>query len=197
MQGWHRSMWFPDTGLPWVAPSPNMPTVATAAVYPGQVIWEGTNISEGRGTAFPFEIFGAPFLEPEKILEFIGGPRVPGATLRPCVFEPTSGKHAGRPCRGFQIHVTAPDLYRPYRTSLSFLQAILHHHEDDFQWKSDPYEYEFEKPAIDLILGSRDLGHRVSQMEPLPSIENDWQDALRDFRSLRRPYLLYADEGTD
>ena len=196
MQGWRRSMWFADTGLPWVAPSPNMPTVATAVVYPGQVIWEGTNISEGRGTAFPFEIFGAPFLEPEKILEFIGGLRVPGATLRPCVFEPTSGKHAGRPCRGFQIHVTAPDLYRPYRTSLSFLQATLHHHEDDFQWKSYPYEYEFEKPAIDLILGSRDLRHRVSQMEPLPSIENDWQDALRDFRSLRRPYLLYADEAT-
>ncbi len=193
MRGWLRSMWFKDTGLPWVAPSPNMPTVATAVVYPGQVIWEGTNISEGRGTSLPFEIFGAPFLIPEKILEFIGGPKLPGAVLRPCVFEPTSGKHAGKNCQGFQIHVTAPDLYRPYRTSLSLLQAILHHHKDAFQWKSDPYEYEFEKRAIDLILGCREVRQRISDMESMRSLETSWQNELEDFRSLRRPYLLYPE----
>jgi uncharacterized protein YbbC (DUF1343 family) len=193
MRGWLRSMWFKDTGLPWVAPSPNMPTVGTAVVYPGQVIWEGTNISEGRGTSLPFEIFGAPFLIPEKILEFIGGPKLPGTVLRPCVFEPTSGKHAGKNCQGFQIHVTSPDLYRPYRTSLSLLQAILHHHKDAFQWKSDPYEYEFDKRAIDLILGSREVRQRLSDMESMRSLENSWQSELEDFRSLRRPYLLYPE----
>jgi uncharacterized protein YbbC (DUF1343 family) len=193
MQGWQRSMWFNDTGLPWVAPSPNMPTVATAVVYPGQVIWEGTNISEGRGTALPFEILGAPFLKPEKILEFIGGPRLPGAFLRPCVFAPTSGKHAGKDCRGFQIHVVDADRYRPYRTSLILLQAILHHHKGAFQWKSDPYEYEFDKRAIDLILGSREVRQRVSNMESIQSLETSWQRELEAFRSLRRAYLLYPE----
>jgi uncharacterized protein YbbC (DUF1343 family) len=193
MQGWHRSMWFNDTGLPWVAPSPNMPTVATAVVYPGQVIWEGTNISEGRGTSLPFEILGAPFLSPERILEFIGGPKLPGAFLRPCVFAPTSGKHAGKDCCGFQIHVTDADRYRPYRTSLSLLQAILHHHKDAFQWKSDPYEYEFDKRAIDLILGSREIRQRVSNQESMRSLETSWQLELEDFRTLRRPYLLYPE----
>jgi len=193
MQGWRRTMWFSDTGLPWVAPSPNMPTAATAIVYPGQVVWEGTNVSEGRGTSLPFEIFGAPFLNPDKVLDFIGGPRLPGAFLRSCLFEPTSGKWAGEACRGFQIHVTDPDHYRPYRTSLLLLQALLHHHPDAMRWKTDPYEYEFEKPAIDLILGSRDIRHGVSRMESIPSLEAAWGPALEDFLALRRPYLLYAD----
>jgi uncharacterized protein YbbC (DUF1343 family) len=191
MQGWQREMFFPDTGLPWVAPSPNMPTAATALVYPGQVIWEGTNISEGRGTSLPFEIFGAPFLQTEPILEFIDGPEVPGAILRACLFEPTSGKHAGRACNGFQIHVTNPDRYRPYITSLELLQAIVHHHKNDFQWKSDPYEYEFEKPAIDLILGSHRLRQEIIAMTPVASLASSWHDELARFTALRRSYLLY------
>lgn len=192
MHGWRRSMWFADTGLPWVPPSPNMPTPATAVVYPGQVIWEGTNISEGRGTALPFEIFGAPFLNPARILDFIGGPRLPGAVLRTCLFEPTSGKHAGQSCRGFQIHVSDPDRYQPYLTSLRLLQAVVHHHEDHFQWKTDPYEYEFQKPAIDLILGSREVRRKTCRMEPLDALAATWQAQLEAFRALRRPYLLYA-----
>lgn len=193
MEGWRRAMWFEDTGLPWVAPSPNMPTPQTAMVYPGQVIWEGTNVSEGRGTTLPFEICGAPFLSPSKILDFMGGPQVPGAILRTCLFEPTSGKHAGQPCHGFQIHVTTPDRYRPYRTSLQILQAILNHHPDVFQWKSDPYEYEFEKPAIDLILGSQTVREHIQAMEPVQALEASWEADLAVFRSLRRPYLLYPD----
>jgi uncharacterized protein YbbC (DUF1343 family) len=193
MEGWQRAMWFHQTGLPWVPPSPNMPTEATAAVYPGQVIWEGTNISEGRGTALPFEVFGAPFLVPEKIVAFMGGSRVPGAVLRPCLFEPTSGKHAGHACRGFQIHVTAPDRYRPYRTSLALLQAVLHHHGEDLQWKSDPYEYEYERPAIDLILGSQEVRLRLSRLEPITAIEEAWQNALEEFRKIRRGCLVYPE----
>jgi uncharacterized protein YbbC (DUF1343 family) len=194
MQGWHRTMWFGDTRLPWVAPSPNMPTPATAVVYPGQVIWEGTNLSEGRGTSLPFEVFGAPFVDPEKVLDFLGGPRVPGAILRPCLFEPTSGKHAGCACRGFQIHVTDPERYRPFRTSLELLQAVLHQHADKVQWKTEPYEYEFEKRAIDLILGSRELRLRISRMESIPSIEARWQEELERFRKLRQPYLIYPEQ---
>lgn len=192
MQGWRRAMWFADTGLPWVAPSPNMPTAATAIVYPGQVIWEGTNISEGRGTTQPFELFGAPFLAPQKFLDLVGGPRLAGAVLRPCLFEPTSGKHAGQACRGFQIHVTDPDRYRPYASSLRFLQAVFHLHGDHFQWKRDPYEYEFEKPAIDLIFGSREVRRRLCAMEAVEALETSWQPALDAFRTLRRPYLLYT-----
>ena len=193
MEGWQRAMWFHQTGLPWVPPSPNMPTEASAIVYPGQVIWEGTNISEGRGTALPFLVCGAPFLNPEKILAFMGGPRLPGAVLRPCLFEPTSGKHAGQACRGFQIHVTAPDRYRPYRTSLALLQAILHQHSDDFQWKREPYEYEFERPAIDLILGSREIRRRLSDMVPIDTLEEAWQAGLEAFRIQRQDCLLYPE----
>jgi uncharacterized protein YbbC (DUF1343 family) len=193
MAGWQRAMWFHQTGLPWVPPSPNIPTVATAITYPGQVIWEGTNISEGRGTALPFEIFGAPFLAPEKIVDFMGGTRLPGAVLRPCVFEPTSGKHAGTACHGFQIHVTNPDLYRPYRTSLTLLQAVLQNHGNDFQWKTTPYEYEFERPAIDLILGSRKVRIHLSEMKPIKSLEADWQEGLAAFRFLRQECLIYPE----
>jgi len=193
MQGWQRAMWFTDTGLPWVPPSPNMPTVSTAVVYPGQVIWEGTNISEGRGTSLPFELFGAPFLSPDNILATVGGSQLPGATLRPCLFEPTSGKHAGMACQGFQIHVTDPDQYRPYVTSLKLLQAVCHHHADQFQWKSTPYEYEFEKTAIDLILGSQDLRQRIQAMASLDDLEVSWQPDLAAFDALRRSYFLYPD----
>ena len=193
MEGWQRAMWFNHTGLPWVAPSPNMPTLSTAIVYPGQVIWEGTNVSEGRGTSLPFELFGAPYLNPEKILDGIGGPRLPGAVLRPCVFEPTSGKHAGAACRGFQIHVHDPDRYRPYRTSLTLLQAVLLHHGDAFQWKTEPYEYEYEKLAIDLILGSRGVRLGLSRLEPLRSLEDAWQEGLEGFRTARRECLIYPE----
>ncbi|MCD4727141.1 MAG: DUF1343 domain-containing protein, partial [Pirellulales bacterium] len=118
MRGWQRGMYYPETGLPWVAPSPNMPTPHTAMVYPGQVIWEGTNISEGRGTTQPFELFGAPFFDTDKLLETLGGPIQPGAVLRPCRFEPTANKWAGVVCNGFQVHVTDPIAFKPYTTSL-------------------------------------------------------------------------------
>jgi uncharacterized protein YbbC (DUF1343 family) len=193
MQGWQRRMGFADTGLPWVAPSPNMPTATTAMVYPGQVIWEGTNISEGRGTALPFELFGAPFLDLEKILDAIGGPRVPGAILRPCLFEPTSGKHAGTACRGFQIHVDNPVEYQPYKTTLKLLQAALRFHPDRFQWKAEPYEYEFQKAAIDLILGSRDIRRQIQNMVPVDALEASWRPGLEAFADQRTPYLLYSD----
>jgi uncharacterized protein YbbC (DUF1343 family) len=191
MQGWQRGLFFPQTGLHWVAPSPNLPTPGTALVYPGQVIWEGTNVSEGRGTTQPFELFGAPFIAPEKILDDLGPGFPAGATLRPVEFEPTANKWQGRLCRGFQIHVTDPDRFQPYQTSLAVLQAVARCHPADFAWKAPPYEYDWERMPIDLILGSQTLRERLSAMEPIASIAASWRPQLSAYDATRRRYFLY------
>ena len=192
MQGWRRAMGFRDTRLPWVAPSPNMPTPETALVYPGQVIWEGTNLSEGRGTTQPFELCGAPYLDPDRVAARLADAPIPGAVLRSCLFEPTSGKHAGRACRGFQIHVTDARQYQPYFTSLRLLQAIIAVHPDAFAWKPPPYEYELEKWPIDLILGDGDLRGRIERLEDLAELQAGWQTELADYRQRSRAFWRYA-----
>jgi uncharacterized protein YbbC (DUF1343 family) len=191
MKGWHRRMYFQDTGLPWILPSPNLPTPASAVVYPGQVIWEGTNISEGRGTTLPFEQFGAPFINIEKILSFIKGPNVPGGLLRPVAFEPTSNKWAGQVCKGFQIHVTDPYQFKPYLTSLHLLQAIIFHHNNQFQWKSPPYEYEWEKLPMDMILGNQNIRRQIENIDDIESIRKGWESELNDFLLSARKFYLY------
>jgi len=191
MKGWRREMFFRDTRLPWIAPSPNLPTPESAMVYPGQVLWEGTNISEGRGTAQPFEIFGAPFLDTEKILSMLGGNRVPGAILRPLAFEPTSNKWKGLLCRGFQIHVTDTHQYRPYITTLRLLGIIRFLHRGSFEWKLPPYEYEFEKLPIDLILGSSEIRRRLENFDDIEDIEASWSDELHAFAETSRKFHLY------
>lgn len=195
MRGWQRGMVHRDTGLPWVAPSPNMPTPESALVYPGQVLWEATNVSEGRGTTQPFELFGAPFINPGKILAFIGGNRLPGATLRPVAFEPTANKWAGELCYGFQIHVTRALEYRPYAASLSLLQAVIHHHGDRFQWKPPPYEYEYRKLPIDLIVGDEKIRRDLESNKPLKDIQAAWQPGLEAFDIVSRRYHLYPAAG--
>ncbi|MDL2286600.1 DUF1343 domain-containing protein [Desulfococcaceae bacterium OttesenSCG-928-F15] len=191
MDGWKREMFFGDTGLPWVLPSPNMPTPDTALVYPGQVIWEGTNVSEGRGTTRPFEFFGAPWLEPEKILGRMPEKALAGSILRPMAFEPTSGKHAGIPCKGFQIHVTDPKIYPSYFQSLSFLSAIIQEHPEHFAFKNPPYEYEFEKLPMDLILGSRNLRELIEAGEDMGKLRENWKDQEEAYKEEIRPFLLY------
>ncbi len=191
MEGWHRRMYYPETGLPWVAPSPNMPTPHSAMVYPGQVIWEGTNISEGRGTTQPFELFGAPFLDTDKILRDLGGPELPGAVLRACRFEPTSNKWAGLSCKGFQIHVTDPFLYKPYGTSLKLLSAVLKHHPGQFRWKEPPYEYEYDRLPIDLILGDRSLRESIELLEEIDTLEERWMVELNHFAAVAEDFFLY------
>lgn len=194
MKGWDREMMFSDTGLPWIAPSPNLPTPISAMVYPGQVLWEGTNISEGRGTTQPFEIFGAPFIDTEKILSFLGGNRLPGIILRPLAFEPTSNKWQGKLCRGFQIHITDPKTYTPYLTTLKLLQAILHLYPKDFQWKQPPYEYEAEKMPMDLLIGDQKIRTRIESFENIDDIAASWQPELDVFEAIRRKYWLYGRE---
>lgn len=196
MSGWRRAMLFRDTGLPWVAPSPNLPTPESAMVYPGEVIWEGTNLSEGRGTTQPFELFGAPFLDIDRMLDDLGGEKrlaaLDGAVLRPVRFEPISGKWAGRPCAGFQIHVTDPSEFKPYRLSLRLLQAVLRHHSEGFAWKQPPYEYEYERMPIDLILGDQEVRKEVEALKPLDEIETAWMADLREFMSVREDCLIYS-----
>jgi len=192
MQGWRREMTFDLTGLPWVAPSPNLPTPASAAVYPGQVIWEGTNISEGRGTTQPFELFGAPFIEPERLLEAVDGQFLDGVVLRPVVFEPTANKWSGQPCRGFQIHVTDAAAYAPYSLSLALYQAVCRRYPDRFDYKRPPYEYEYERLPMDLILGDGTLRARIEAGEPLGTIVKGWAGPLAAFRETVQAVLLYA-----
>lgn len=191
MTGWRRPMYYADTGLPWVSPSPNLPTPSSAMVYPGQVIWEGTNVSEGRGTTLPFEQFGAPFIDTDKLLSFVGGPRIPGATLRPVAFEPTSNKWTGQICRGFQIHVTDPDAFEPFRTSLHLLQAILYHHRDRFEWKPPPYEYEHEKLPFDMIVGDSKVREQLEAMTSMDQIVNSWKHELDAYRATAQKFHLY------
>lgn len=191
MQGWEREMTFSQTGLPWVAPSPNLPTPASAMVYPGQVIWEGTNISEGRGTTQPFEIFGAPFLSPEHLLERIDADLLAGVVLRPVEFEPTAHKWAGYSCRGFQIHVTDPAVYSSYALSVGLYQAVFHAHPDRFTYKQPPYEYEYERLPMDLILGDRRLRKAIEAGTPLARMRSKWETELSDFVRISKGIWFY------
>ena len=191
MRGWQREMYFPDTGLPFVFPSPNMPTPAAALTYPGQVIWEGTNISEGRGTTLPFELLGAPYLDHRELLAKLAAIPLPGCHLRPVVFEPTSNKWAGVACTGFNLHVTDRATFKPYRTALALLQAIMLLYPEGFQYKQPPYEYEFTRLPMDLILGDTALRKALEAGEDLLALENGWQEELAAFDRLRRQYFLY------
>ncbi len=191
MNGWKRSMLFTETGLPWIAPSPNLPTPMSTMVYPGQVLWEGTNVSEGRGTTQPFELFGAPYIDVAKITTELEATEIPGVLLRPVVFEPTSNKWRETPCNGFQIHVMNPLRYRPYKTTLHLLKTIIAAHHEDFKWKQPPYEYEYERLPIDLIIGNRSIRERLENLEPINSIEASWQDELDQFKKISRKFHIY------
>jgi uncharacterized protein YbbC (DUF1343 family) len=154
MKNWERAMWFDQTGLPWVMPSPNMPTLDTATVYPGMCLFEGTNISEGRGTTRPFEIFGAPFIDAEKLCAELNGLELPGVFFRENYFQPTFQKFAGQLSGGAQIHMTGRELFQPFKTGIEIIRTIRSLHPDQFEWKQPPYEYEKEKLPIEILLGA-------------------------------------------
>lgn len=190
MKGWKREMYWQDTGRAWVPPSPNLPTPLSAMVYPGQVIFEGTNVSEARGTTLPFEQFGAPYVHARAMQRRLDD-TIPGICLRPVCFEPTSGKWANTVCRGFHIHVIRPDLYKPYLSSLIFMQEILKAHPDNFQFKAPPYEYEFERLPMDLILGSTGLRKALASSIDPRELEQTWQAELDQFIKESTPFYLY------
>ncbi len=191
MQGWHRRMLFPQTNLPWIWPSPNMPTFATALVYPGQVLFEGTNISEGRGTTRPFEVFGAPFLNIQAIAKKINASGLKGFFLRTQLFVPTFHKWHGKTCVGFQLHVTEPDIFEPYLFTLTFLSAVTVLHKNDFAWKQPPYEYEFKKLPFDIISGHKIIRNAVEAGASAKEIKQIWQDEQKEYREIINSFLLY------
>ena len=188
---WKRTLHFKETHLPWVAPSPNLPTPDAAGVYPGQVLWEGTNVSEGRGTTLPFEIFGAPFINASELLEEITKQPIHGAVLRPVSFEPTAGKWQGEHCNGFQIHMTDAARYHPFETSLGILRAVMRLYPDDFKWKKPPYEYEFEKLPIDLITGDRRIRDGLEKNDTIEALRSQWQPGLDGYIHKSRSFHLY------
>lgn len=189
--GWKRNMFMDESIFPWVFPSPNMPTFSTALVYPGQVVWEGTNVSEGRGTTLPFLLCGAPYINHREIMYYLERTPLPGCVLRPLVFEPTSGKWCGQGCSGFQIHVTDPERYRPYRTSLALLQALIRLYPDQFAYKEPPYEYEFERLPMDLILGDRQVRLALEEGVEIIELERSWEEEVNGFRELCHAVFLY------
>ncbi|WDP88793.1 MAG: DUF1343 domain-containing protein [Desulfobacter sp.] len=190
MEGWQRKMYWQDTGLAWIPPSPNLPTPLSAMVYPGQVIFEGTNVSEGRGTTLPFELFGAPYIDNTALAKGLGN-SIPGICLRPVCFQPTSSKWANEPCRGFHIHITDREEYKPYLASLIFFQEILRACPEDFRFKEPPYEYEYEKLPMDLILGSKKLRRALCDMTPAADLEKEWQPGLNHFIETSTAFYLY------
>lgn len=192
MTGWRRHMTWRETGLRWVMPSPNMPFPETAFVYPGQVLWEGTHISEGRGTCRPFEIFGAPYFDTIAIKERLDPEAFNGCHLQDYMFRPTFHKWSGKLCHGFMIHVLDLHAYRPYYTSLALLQAVISLYGEHFEWKMPPYEYETKKKPIDMILGSISLRRGLESDHSLPRLREDWMAEFKTYRQWIKPSLLYS-----
>ena len=190
-RGWRRSMGWSDTGLPWVAPSPNLPTPVSCLVYPGMVLLEGTNLSEGRGTTKPFEYFGAPYLNIERLLDLLGQEHLDGVMIRPCHFEPTFQKYAGTMCAGGQLHVTDPETFQPVRTAVSILRAARELAPREFSWSKPPYEYEENLMPIDLIWGHNGLRHRIDDGATVDEVLEGVQEDLDTFKEDIRDFLIY------
>ena len=192
MKGWKRKMLFDETGLPWVLPSPNMPTLDTALVYPVMCLLEATNISEGRGTTRPFEIFGAPFVDAEMLAEKLKSFKLPGVIFRPMYFQPTFQKHAGKLCGGTQIHVTDRNRFKPFKTGCAVIKAVYDLYPDSFKWKQPPYEYETEKMPIDILAGTDRFRKDIESKKKLQYMEEWWKEQCLEFsKKIRKKYLLY------
>jgi len=192
MEGWQRKMFYEETGLPWVMPSPNVPTVDTTVVYPGAVLFEGTNISEGRGTTRPFELVGAPWVNAEALAARLQAYDLPGVHFRPVVFEPTFQKHARQACGGCQIHVLNRQEFRPVETAVALLVEIRAQNPTAFQWREPPYEYEHTKLPFDILAGSSELRQQVEAGLPARTIFYSWMQEHDRFRTQRAPFLLYT-----
>lgn len=182
MKGWRREMWFDDTGLPWISPSPNMPTLMTASVYPGQVFLEGTNVSEGRGTALPFEQFGAPWIDGPRLGVKLNRLELPGIVFRMNFFRPAFSKYAGQLCQGCQIHILQREEYKPVETALNLLRALL----DDY-----PDRFEFFSEYFDAVMGTDRVRIALLEGQPVIDIVESFSADLKEFERTRKPYLIY------
>lgn len=192
-EGWKRSMYFDETGLPWVMPSENIPTLETAIVYPGQCLLEGTNLSEGRGTTQPFQMCGAPFLNPNLVADSMSKEMLPGISFRPVSFKPTFDKWQGEQCGGVEILVTDRSIFQPVRTSLALLHHLRLLSGKHFAWRAEPYEFVKDKLAIDLLLGSDRERMQMQAGMPWRDIIAEWAEEEADFLFHRKPFLIYLD----
>jgi uncharacterized protein YbbC (DUF1343 family) len=191
MRGWEREMFFEDTHLPWILPSPNIPTVDTAVVYPGMCLLEGTNVSEGRGTTRPFELSGAPWIEPHRMVKRLRDIDLPGVVFRPVHFTPTFHKWSHQMIGGVQIHVSDRRKFSPFLTGLALITVYRELGEDQFQWKLPPYEYEYEKLPFDILCGTDQIRKQIEAGLNLTEMQESWAVELQKFRELREQYLLY------
>jgi uncharacterized protein YbbC (DUF1343 family) len=197
MAGWRRDAHFEDTGLPWVLPSPNMPTPDTARVYPGGCLVEGTNLSEGRGTTRPFELVGAPWIEPAALSEALAqagdAEGLDGVIFRGAWMRPGFQKHAGKSCGGVQVHLVDRERARPFATYLVLLREARKLAPEMFDWRRETYEFVSDRLAIDLLFGRGDLRGMVEAGASLAEMESAWSAELAAFAALRERFLLYPD----
>jgi uncharacterized protein YbbC (DUF1343 family) len=191
LEGWRRSMYFDETGLPWIIPSPNLPTLDSAIVYPGAVLFEGTKLSEGRGTTRPFELIGAPWIDGERLAEAMNGRGLPGVHFRPVFFEPTFHKHARQTCGGCQVHVIDRRAFRPVRTAVELIAECRREEPARFGWREPPYEYEHDKQPIDVLYGSDRLRTTVDCGTGVEGLVTSWGKDEEAFRRTREKFLLY------
>ena len=191
MQGWKREMTFEDAGLPWVMPSPNMPTLETAYVYPGACLIEGTNLSEGRGTTRPFELVGAPWLDPWRLARDLSHQALPGVKFRPTLFSPAFQKHAGLVCGGVQVHVTNRRLFQPFLAYLLLIVAARRQNPKAFAWRKPPYEYETEKAPFDILCGTDRVRKAIEKSRSPRTFAAEWASQVTSFKRRRTKYLLY------
>jgi len=191
MEGWTRSQWFDETDLPWIMPSPNLPTLDSATVYPGMVLIEGTTLSEGRGTTRPFEFIGAPYVSGRSLAATLNERNLKGVLFRPVHFEPTFQKWAGQLCEGVQVHVTEREDFEPYLTGIICIAAVRELYPDRFAWLEPPYEYEYDKMPIEILSGGKDIPRLIESRAGTDDIRHSWREDLTLFRKQREPYLLY------
>jgi uncharacterized protein YbbC (DUF1343 family) len=191
MRGWRRDMFNDDAGAPWVLPSPNMPTLETAIVYPGTVLFEGTNVSEGRGTTRPFELIGQPGVPAERFAGDLNHRGMPGVFFRPVVFEPTFHKYARETCAGCQVHVVDRRAFRPVLVGVALVAGFRDADRDRFRWRDPPYEYEHEKMPFDILAGSSDLREQIEAGVAAEAIARSWEPGVAEFGRLREKFLLY------
>jgi uncharacterized protein YbbC (DUF1343 family) len=191
MEGWKREFWHDETDAPWVMPSPNMPTLDSATVFPGTVHFEGTQVSEGRGTTKPFELIGAPYIDPDAYADRLNALKLDGVFFRSCVFQPTFQKHGGVSCGGVQIHVLNRDSFEPWFAGIAMTKFIHDMYPNEFRWKEPPYEYVYDKNPFDVISGTAKIREAFEQGTALDVIAEETKQPLEDFKELREQFLLY------
>jgi uncharacterized protein YbbC (DUF1343 family) len=191
LEGWRRTMYHDETGLPWIIPSPNLPTLDSAIVYPGAVLIEGTMLSEGRGTTRPFELIGAPWIDGERLAREMNARELPGVHFRPVFFEPTFQKHARQTCGGCQLHVLDRRTFLPVRTAVELIDEFRREQPARFAWRQPPYEYEQDKEPIDILYGSDRLRQTLDADGEADALVRSWRVDEEDFRRTRQKYLLY------